>query len=391
MISRYRLAGYLTGATLARTGDELSGPAILLLGMGTTASPRGSALLAGLTAAAAIGGPLFGAALDRSPAPGRLLTGALAGYAAGLGLVTTFFGTIPFGLVLAIAVLAGLLNPAIAGGWTAQLPAVAGTHLPAASRLDALTFTAAALAGPGLAGLIATSAGAPAAEVTAIVLVVAALPAAWTLPRRPRPQRKSRLKDGFRVLLDNHALRRATAVSTVSCAGIGLVTVCLPLLGAAHLRGPGDGPLLLTVLAATSLVTNAVLARHPLPLSPDVVVCLSTLVLAASNAIAAAGHPVPAAAIAGIGEGPQLTALFAIRHREAPEHVRAQVFTTAASVKITGLAAGAAVAGSLAAWSLPGCLLAAAALQLLAATVYFTDKDEARHEKRKLTLGDPPA
>lgn len=390
MRSRYRLAGYLTGATLARTGDELSGPAILLLGLGATASTRGSALLAGLTAAAAIGGPLFGAALDRSPAPGRLLTGALAGYAAGLGLVTLLFGTIPFGLVLAIAVLAGLLNPAIAGGWTAQLPAVAGTHLPAASRLDALTFTAAALAGPGLAGLIATSAGAPVAAATAIVLVAAALPAAWTLPRRPRPQRKSRLKDGFRVLLDNHALRRATVASTVSCAGIGMVTVCLPLLGAAHLRGPGDGPLLLTVLAATSLVTNAVLARHPLPLSPDAVVCLSTLVLAVSSALATTA-PIPAAAIAGIGEGPQLTALFAIRHRETPEYVRAQVFTTAASVKITGLAAGAALAGPLAAWSLPCCLLAAAVLQLLAATVYFTDKDEARHEKRSLTLSDPPA
>ncbi|NED38489.1 MFS transporter, partial [Amycolatopsis sp. SID8362] len=47
------LRRYLAGATLARTGDELSGPALLLLGL--TAGPHaGSALLAGLTAAAAL-------------------------------------------------------------------------------------------------------------------------------------------------------------------------------------------------------------------------------------------------------------------------------------------------------------------------------------------------
>ncbi|WP_414937275.1 hypothetical protein [Amycolatopsis sp. cmx-11-51] len=42
-----------------------------------------------------------------------------------------------------------------------------------------------------------------------------------------------------------------------------------------------------------------------------------------------------AALLAGFAEGPQLSALFAIRHREAPAEVRAQVFATAASVKIT--------------------------------------------------------
>jgi hypothetical protein len=147
-----------------------------------------------------------------------------------------------------------------------------------------------------------------------------------------------------------------------------MVTVCYPLLGAAHLRGPADGALLLTVLAVASLLANAVFAKKPLPWAPDRTVWLSTLLLAASCLLAASGHGIfVAAVLAGFAEGPQLTALFAIRHREAPEHVRAQVFTTAASVKITGLAAGAAVAGPLGAWSLPACLLVAAAVQLTAA------------------------
>lgn len=356
---------YLVGATLARTGDELSAPALLLLGL--TAGPHaGSALLAGLTAAAAVGGPVFGAFLDRSAAPGRLLAIALAGYAGGIAVITALFGHLPLGLVVAGAVVTGLLNPAIAGGWTAQLPAVAGPGLPRASRLDALTFTAAALAGPGLAGLL----GGPLGLAVAVALVAAAVPVAWTLPGK-RPTTTTRFKDGFTVLARNAPLRRATCASAISCAGIGMVTVCYPLLGAAHLRGPADGALLLTVLATASLLTNAVFAKHPLPWSPDRTVWLSTLVLAVSAALAAAADGlaplVVAAAVAGVAEGPQLTALFAIRHREAPEHVRAQVFTTAASVKITGLAAGAALAGPLTTWSLPACLGTAAAVQLAAA------------------------
>ncbi len=372
---------YLVGATLARTGDELSGPALLLLGL-QEGPHAGAALLAGLTAAAAAGGPVFGAFLDRSPVPGRLLALALAGYAGGIAVVAVAFGHLPLAGVVAVAVGTGLLNPAVAGGWTAQLPAVAGPQLPKASRFDALTFTAAALAGPGLAGLL----GGPAGLGVAVALVAAAVPVAWPLPGK-RPAPATRLKDGFRVLLRNAPLRRATGASTISCAGIGMVTVCYPLLGAAHLRGPADGALLLTVLAVASLLANAVFAKYPLPWAPDRTVWLSTLVLAASALLAATGDlPVVAAVLAGIAEGPQLTALFAIRHREAPEHVRAQVFTTAASVKITGLAAGAALAGPLAAWSLPAALVTAAGVQLLAAATCLRRSE--RHRLRApLDLG----
>ncbi|SEF33949.1 Predicted arabinose efflux permease, MFS family [Amycolatopsis pretoriensis] len=377
------LRRYLVGATLARTGDELSGPALLLLGL-QEGPHAGAALLAGLTAAAAGGGPVFGAFLDRSPRPGRLLAAGLAGYAGGLAVVAAAFGHLPLASVVAVAVVTGLLNPAIAGGWTAQLPGVAQPRLEKASRQDALTFTAAALAGPGLAGLL----GGPTGMVAAVLLVAAATPIAWRLPRK-RPQAKTNLRDGFTILVRNASLRRATTASTISCAGIGMVTVCYPLLGAAHLRGPADGALLLTVLAVTSLLANAVFTRKPLPWSPDRIVLLSTLVLAASAALAAVGRDpvslVAAAAIAGIAEGPQLTALFAIRHREAPEHVRAQVFTTAASVKITGLAAGAALAGPLAAWSLPACLLAAAVVQLGAAAC--SSRSERHRLRAPLDLG----
>ena len=79
---------------------------------------------------------------------------------------------------------------------------------------------------------------------------------------------------------------------------------------------------------------------------------------------------VAAVALGGAGEGPQLTALFAVRHRESPEHLRGQIFTTAASLKIGGLAAGAALAGPLVGKSVTACLLVAAGFELCGAAAY---------------------
>ncbi|MFE7122401.1 MFS transporter, partial [Streptomyces sp. NPDC057654] len=162
MGKRYAMASYALGAATARTGDEMSGPALLLAGLAVTGSASsGSALLAGMTVSAAAGGPLFGVLLDRSAHPGRLLAGALAGYAAALAAVLLSLGRAPFACSVGIAVLAGLLGPALAGGWTSQLPRVATPEaLPRATAFDAMTFNIASLTGPALAGTVAGLAGA---------------------------------------------------------------------------------------------------------------------------------------------------------------------------------------------------------------------------------------
>ncbi|MEU2962097.1 hypothetical protein OIM90_04600 [Streptomyces sp. AD16] len=68
----------LDGGTLARTGDDLAGPALLLARFALTGSPAtGALLLAALTVPAVLGGPLVGVLLDRAPRPGRLLAAAL--------------------------------------------------------------------------------------------------------------------------------------------------------------------------------------------------------------------------------------------------------------------------------------------------------------------------
>ncbi|MEV4475816.1 MFS transporter [Nonomuraea sp. NPDC049504] len=369
----YSIRSYLAGAVAARAGDEMSGPALMLAGFAVTGSATDAAsLLAGITAAAAVGGPLLGVLLDRAARPGRLLACALALYAAGLGAILMGLGHLPIAISVVIALCTGLLGPALSGGWTAQLPRVVPpAKLPRANAFDAMTFSVASLAGPALAGGVAELLGAPTAVVVAVALIGFAVPSAWTLPARPPSREAGSLLAGARVMIANRPLFRATLVSVICCTAEGMLVGCLPLLGLRVLGDADRGALLLSCAAAGALAANAVLARRPR--SPGTVVWASALLQAAAFALAAVDHAavlVAAMLLLGIGQGPQLTALFAIRHREAPERLRSQIFTTGASLKITGFALGAAIAGPLATWSLMAALILAATLAALAALTW---------------------
>ncbi|MEU1299058.1 MFS transporter [Streptomyces shenzhenensis] len=383
-----RTAALHAGALVARTGDEMSGPALMLAGLARTGSAAaGAALLAGITVAAAVGGPLLGALLDRTARPGRLLATALVLYAAGLALVLLGLGRLPFAVSVLLAVVTGLLGPALSGGWTAQLPRVVPAGgLPRANALDAMTFGAASLAGPALAGGTAALLGAPPAVLVSAALIGAAVPAAWLLPARPGAAHGPRtasvpgdLAAGVRALATRPRLARATLTSVVCCAAQGMLTACLPQLGERVLGGAGRGTALLSCAAATALAANALLARFPRAIAPDTVLWTTPLIQASAPALAAlslaaSGGPallVTAAALTGIAEGPALTALFAVRHREAPARLRGQIFTTGASLKITAFALGAALAAALSPRSLPLTLTLSATTAAAATLLFF--------------------
>ena len=197
----------------------------------------------------------------------------------------------------------------------------------------------------------------------AAALVALAVPAACSLSRyRPRaasgasagtaPLRRQ-MAAGFSALVARRPLLRATVTSVVSYAGIGMLLVCCPMLGAERLGSPARGALLISAIAVTSLTANAILVRRRRQGRgwPDTWVLASTLVIGvsmAATALAPGWLALAAVALGGAGEGPQLTALLAVRHRETPASLRGQVYTTAASLKIAGMASGAALAGPLA-------------------------------------------
>ncbi|MHC5902991.1 MFS transporter [Streptomyces sp. S6] len=405
MRRRYGLVRYLLGAGAARTGDEMSGPALLLTGTALTGSAStGSALLAAVTASAALGGPVLGTLLDRTPHPGRLLGGALAAYAGALTLVWWSLGELPLPVPLFIALTGGLLAPALASGWTAQLPRLTDPgRLSRAGALDAASYEFAALAGPALAGVAALAAGPEAALLTSVTLIALALPTAWTLPEagqaegaraggaqgisaraaeaqaeeaphlRPAPpaSRASRsshpfladLRTGFTTLLRTRPLARATLASTLSHTGLGAFTAVTPYLGGREFGDESAGAFLSAALALTSLAASLALARWPVRASPDAVLLAGAVLLGAAFLAASVASPLAGALLAGFGAGPQLVALFAIRHREAPQRLRGQIFSTGASLKISGYAAG---AGSAVLCPPQGTLLVAAGCQVLA-------------------------
>lgn len=373
MITRYGgAAAYFAGALGARTADEMSAPALLLLGMAVLGSERPASLLfAALTVASAVGGPLLGTLMDRSARPGALLALALGGYAAGLALVTAVLGNLA--VAIGAAVVTGLLAPSLSGAWTARLADVLPErHLGRGHSLDAATYNVAALAGPAAAGLI-TGIDPYLAMAGTIGLLLLAIPAALALPRQePRPAAAftADLKAGFDAIVRAPGLRRVTAASMVAFVGTGMLIVSCPPLGERYLGGAGHGGLLLSLLAAGAMTTTAITARWPPGRKPETVFAIAALCIAFGLSVLAvapnAAVLVVAAFIAGAGEGPQLAAVFDIRHREAPLRLRGQVFTTGASLKITAGALGAALAGSL---PLTLALALAAATQLMAAAM----------------------
>jgi hypothetical protein len=72
-------------------------------------------------------------------------------------------------------------------------------------------------------------------------------------------------------------------------------------------------------------------------------------------------------AVAGMADGPALTATFATRQKHTPTQLQGQIFVTAASLKVGALAIGAALAGPVVLELGPrGAILLAATLQLIA-------------------------
>jgi hypothetical protein len=206
---------------------------------------------------------------------------------------------------------------------------------------------------------------------------IAARPAAAASGVQYAAERDTPLRQlaaGLAAIVRRRALLRATATSAVSYVGIGMLLVCCPLLGQARLGGEAHGALLIAADAAAGLAANALLARRSWRRPADIRVFASTLFLGvgvAAIAITPGWLTMIPAVLIGAGGGPQLTALFEVRHREAPAGMRGQIFTTAASLKIGGFAVGAALGGLLAGWSVTGCLLIAAAIEVAAAAVYL--------------------
>ena len=353
---RADLLSYAAVATSARSATEALGPALLLAALASGRIERDGALvLAAFTGLAALSGPLVGALLDRVARPGRVIGLATVVLAVVVAAMAVLMPTAPLLPLVAIAAIGGFAHPALTGGLTSQLPnLVSGDQLDRAYGVDAATYNIGAIVGPPLAAaaLVLGHTG-PIVFTLALLLVALALvprlPFATREPGAPRHSFRRDLTTGFRGLAGTPTLASATITTTVGFAGQAAFLVATPLVALNQTGSLAASGWIFGAAAAGGVLSTLWLIRWPLR-DPDravvaatVVVGLGVLVMAASPTLLVT---VTAAFVFGAADGPMLTAIFRIRTRDSVHGIRAQVFTTASSLRTSVYAAMTAVFGA---------------------------------------------
>ncbi|MFD3324458.1 MFS transporter [Streptomyces sp. NPDC058701] len=372
---------YLAAALAARFASEGMGMAVVLLALERTGSASyGAFVLTAWLAPHVLAAPLAGILAARTGRPRLFYPGALAGFTAAVAALAVLLGRVPMPVVLVVAVLGGTCGPMVTGGLSSLVSGLAptGSARDRAYSWDASTYNAAAVTAPALVGLVSAlgSAGPAMALLAASGAAAAALAA--TLPYGdpgagavPGPTRAG-LGAGLAALWRVRELRAVTSATTLAFVGIGSLTTTAVLLATA-LGRPGAGGVLMTAFALGALGGSLTLGRLT-SVDPGRLVRWSLAATGVALAVAAFTPSVAVTAVlfavAGVCDGPVLTATLRIRSEYAPDAVRTQVFTLGAGLKLTAASAGAALVGFAAAapaWTL---MTGIACFQLAAAVLH---------------------
>ncbi len=259
--------------------------------------------------------------------------------------------------MLAVGAAGGCCAPLVTGGLTGLLRDL----VPAGARnraysLDAMSYNAAGICGPVVAGLLVTGFGPGPATLTVAAAAIAGGLVLCTLPIAAREPgaagRRQPVLGGVAAIWRDPVLRAVTTATSVGMLGDGALPLVAALLAVHYHAGYAAGALL-SAVAAGALVGALAYARRPVGADRPARVVMVGLV--------AGGLPlllVPVTgnvavsialfAVSGFFVGPQVSALFASRDQQAPAEFHTQIFTFGAGLKITSAAVGAALAGALA-------------------------------------------
>ena len=378
---------FLGAATLARVADEMFSVGVVLLVLERT----DSAALAGATVAAVtlpslVTGPLLGAWLDLTGQRRRLMVIDQLAISASLLGILALAGNAPAALLPCAALVAGLTYPLSFGGFTSFIPVLVPDELlTPANAVEASSFNLALIVGPALAGTLAAVFSPEASLVVEIVLSLAALVLILAIPGLDRGGRErddpsslmSIAREGLVRIVAVPQLRGITVAGALGLAGLGLLTVAFPFFCVDHLDAERSAAgYLWAAFAFGSMVGALLLVRlqHRFRSESIVVVAIATFGVLMLLWPLQESLPLMLAvvAIAGVADGPGLAATFATRQRFVPAELHAQVFTTAAGIKVGAFSAGSALAGPvvLTAGS-AGALFIAAGVQFGAAGLGF--------------------
>jgi predicted MFS family arabinose efflux permease len=348
-----------TVAAVRATGTMFSVAGVLLILQRTHDLALAGVVVAAATLPGAITGPFLGGWLDVTRSRRRLLVLDRIVTALALAAVLLLAGHAPNWSLPLAAVVYGVTSPLSAGAFSAVLPEIAGPELlGVANAFEAASINIAFIVGPALAGLIAGVAGpALAVEVQlASGLVLAAVIARdRTFELRPEhAEERARsvtevVREGLAATWRIVPLRWNMVTDCIYVLAWGTLFIGFPVYAVSLGAGAHAAGYMWAAISAGSMVGGFALSRRAAASSPRVLIGGCFLVMAATvTAWPLAGTvavAIPLVFITGLCDGPALVGLISIRQRVAPARLRAQIFTTAASIHFAVIALGQAAAG----------------------------------------------
>ncbi|MBA2506926.1 MAG: MFS transporter [Thermoleophilaceae bacterium] len=379
-VERYPLF-YVT-ATVTRLADEMFSVGAVLLVLERT----GSAVVAGLVVAATalpslVTGPLLGAWLDISGKRRRLML--LDQVLVVIMLVTLVLaaGNVPDWTLPLVALIAGVTWPLSFGGFSSLVPIlVPGELLPEANSMEAASYDIAIIGGPALAGTLVALFSPEVSLITqaGISLVgfglIASIPALDRTADSGRALRET-VVGGLRALFFTPQLRSATAIGTLSLAGLGLLTVAFPFFAIESLgENRGVAGYLWAAFSTGSIIGSIGLVSLLHRFRPERIMLVATGLSGVAMLLWPLASVLPLAlafiAVSGLCDGPGLAATFSTRQQYTPRELYGQVSTTGVAFKVSAFAMGAAVAGPVVVALGPeGAIWVCAGMQFLAVGV----------------------
>jgi MFS family permease len=261
----------------------------------------------------------------------------------------------PLWVLLIIASIGGIAQPALTGGLSSQLPSlVRPNQLTRAYGIDAATYNIGAIAGPPLAAasVIIGPVGPLVFTFSLLVIALAVRPFV-PFPTRSEPGiRHSLVRDvttGFKGLFSTPSLAGATLINTIGFVGQAGFLVGVPLLVLAQQESLAHTGWVFGASAIGGVMSSAWITYRPLKnldriiVVTTIIVGLALLTLTFSPSFLVT---LCTAFVIGLADGPLLAATFAVRSREAAPEIRSVVFTTGASIKTSLYALAAAALGA---------------------------------------------
>lgn len=327
--------------------------------------------VAGYALGQGVTGPVRGRLADRHGL-GRVAAAFGCGYAVALlGLLAASLAGAPAGLLIAAATAAGLVVPPLSPGMRSLWSAHAGAGLrQAAFAFDAVVFDLASIAGPALAGALAT--GVAPAVALAVMLALTGVAVVFIGARSggAAPTGTRRAHRSPPGPLRSVALRRLLLTGALVNIALSATEVALTAYVRQHHALWAAGPLLAGV-SAGSIVGSLLLGTRPRAslagLLPRLLACYALGLAALTAATLDAPLLAVAAPLAGLCLGSALATLFSLAGSAAPPGSGTEAQGWLNSLMNGGAAAGAALAGLTAGQPVLG--IAAAAVAAAAAAI----------------------